>query len=62
MATGLDSDGSAICKDCRTKHRVNGLETCVLCDHFVCKSCATYRRQGSPYGYVCKACYRRLSK
>lgn len=52
----LNERGQAGCISCRKTTSVSSLETCVVCDRFVCKSCATYRKQGSPYGYVCKRC------
>ncbi len=60
MAISLDKDGRAVCISCRQKKSISDLENCVGCDHFVCKSCATYRRQGSPYGYVCPSCYQKM--
>lgn len=56
----LNEDGEALCVSCRKKKGVADLETCVMCEKFVCKSCATYRRQGNPYGYVCKRCLNSL--
>lgn len=52
----LNEKGQAGCVSCRKTTSINILETCVVCDKFVCKNCATYRKQGSPYGYVCKRC------
>lgn len=56
----LSEDGYAICISCRKKTSVGELELCVECDRFVCKNCATYRRQGNPYGWVCKKCREKL--
>ena len=56
----LNENGYAICTICRKKKFISELETCVLCDKFVCKDCATYRRQGNPYGYVCRRCAIKL--
>lgn len=55
----LNASGNAGCVSCRKTKSISELESCTLCDRFVCKGCATYRRQGSPYGYVCKTCYRK---
>lgn len=53
----LDREGNAICISCRKKKALYDLaDQCVMCDRWVCKECATYRRQGMPFGYVCKAC------
>lgn len=53
----LNEDGYAMCVSCRKKKSISDLaDKCVFCDRWVCKSCATYRRQGVPYGYMCKAC------
>ena len=56
----LNEEGKAGCVSCRRTTSINALESCACCDRFVCKSCATYRRQGNPYGYVCKSCYQRV--
>lgn len=56
----LNRSGKAGCVSCRKTHSVGDLESCAACDRLVCKTCATYRRQGNPYGYVCKTCYRKL--
>lgn len=61
MTRTLNADGSAVCKDCGRKVSFSSLENCSDCSHWVCKSCATYRRQ-QPYGYVCGVCYRRSIK
>lgn len=63
MALGssfLTEDGKAGCVSCRKTHTIRNLESCAGCGRFVCKDCATYRRQGNPYGYVCKSCYSNL--
>ncbi len=56
----LSIDGRAMCVSCR---RIKNLEeladTCIFCERWVCKECATYRRQGSPFGYMCKSCKRK---
>ena len=57
---GLNENGYAMCTICRKKKFVSELETCAVCDKFVCKDCATSRRQGNPYGYVCKRCSEKL--
>lgn len=41
MATSLDANGYVVCKDCRQKKSSRDVESCVYCNHFVCKSCAT---------------------
>ena len=56
----VSEDGQAQCTSCRKVCPLSQLESCVCCDKFVCKSCATYRRQGNPYGYTCKRCHRQL--
>lgn len=55
-STFLNEKGQAGCVSCRKTTSVSNLVTCAVCDRFVCKSCATYRKQGNPYGYVCKSC------
>lgn len=53
----LSEDGYALCVSCRKKKFIEDLaDQCVMCGRWVCKSCATYRRQGYPYGYMCKSC------
>ena len=52
----LNEKGQAGCVSCRKTMSISSLKSCVVCDRFVCNSCATYRKQGSPYGYVCKRC------
>lgn len=59
-SSSLNENGEALCVSCKKKFGISNLETCVVCDKFVCKSCATYRRQGDPYGYVCKSCQNKL--
>ena len=56
----LNENGEGMCISCRKKFPLHQLETCEVCQRFVCKSCAVYRRQGYPYGYVCKSCARKL--
>lgn len=56
----LSIDGKGKCISCRKNFSISKLETCVICDRFVCKTCATYRKQGSPYGYVCKSCSKSI--
>ena len=53
-------DGKVKCTSCHKVVPLLQAESCVCCDKFVCKTCATYRRQGNPYGYVCKRCYIQL--
>lgn len=51
------SDGYALCVSCRKKKSLEELaDQCIFCGKWVCKKCATYRRQGVPYGYMCKTC------
>lgn len=53
----LSRDGYAMCISCRKKKPLSELaDQCVICERWVCKECATYRRQGLPFGYMCKAC------
>ncbi len=52
----LNENGEAGCISCRKTTPFNLLESCAACNRFVCKSCAIYRKQGNPYGYVCKSC------
>lgn len=52
----LNQEGDAMCVSCRKKTHVDKLELCAVCDRFVCSNCAKYRRQGNPYGWVCKKC------
>lgn len=59
-STQLNEKGEAMCISCRKKFTVSNLKTCVACDRFVCASCATYRKQGNPYGYICKRCNTKL--
>ncbi len=59
-STHLNKEGKAGCISCRKTTFITDLQDCVGCGRFVCKSCATYRRQGNPYGHVCKACYQKL--
>lgn len=57
----INENGETICISCRRKKFISEVELCILCDRFVCKSCATYLRQGDPfYGWVCKRCYRSI--
>lgn len=60
--SSLNQKGYAACTICRKKKFVSELETCAVCGKFVCKDCATYRRQGNPYGYVCKRCMQKLDE
>lgn len=57
-----NENGEVMCTSCRKKVKDGSFKVCVCCDKFVCKNCATYRRQGNPYGYVCKRCYNKLKK
>jgi len=53
----LSKDGYALCTSCRKKKSFEELaDQCEFCGRWVCKDCATYRRQGNPFGYMCKAC------
>ncbi len=56
----LNEEGFAACVDCRRKKFINDLAECAVCGRWVCKSCASYRRQGNPFGYVCKRCKVKL--
>lgn len=56
----LNKEGKAGCVSCRKTTSINDLQNCVGCGSLVCKSCATYRKQGNPYGYVCKTCFNKL--
>ena len=57
----MDANGNTKCISCRKIKSATEVELCVGCDHFVCKSCATYLRQGVPfYGWVCKRCYAKV--
>lgn len=58
----LDENGYASCVSCRRKKFISEMEQCILCDRWVCRDCATYLRQGyqGAYGYVCKACSRKI--
>lgn len=57
----LSSDGFALRISCRKKKFVKDLQgPCIGCDRFVCKECATYRRQGPIYGWMCKACKEKM--
>ncbi len=58
----INEEGNAACCVCRKKVYISDVETCIICDKFVCKNCARYRKQGSPYGYVCKKCMAKLDK
>lgn len=53
-STHVNEKGEVMCKTCRRKFKLNEVESCVRCDRFVCKSCAT-RQDGFP---VCKDCRR----
>lgn len=59
-SNSLNDAGEAMCISCRKKFSVRELEHCALCQKFLCKSCATYRKQGNPHGYVCKGCMGKL--
>ncbi len=59
-SNGLSEDGYAKCVSCRKKTFISNLELCVECDRFVCSNCARYRRQGNPYGWVCRKCAAKL--
>lgn len=56
----LDENGYGMCISCRKKIFIHNLESCAICERFVCKDCATYRKQGNPFGYVCKKCLQDL--
>lgn len=58
----LNEAGEAMCISCRKKFSIHELENCAICEKFICKSCATYRKQGNPYGYICKKCLERLKQ
>ncbi len=57
----VTEDGRVKCISCRKDFRISDVVDCIRCDRFVCTSCATYRKQGDPYGYVCKSCKIKLS-
>lgn len=57
----LSIDGFALCISCRKKTFIDRLEVCVVCDRFVCADCAKYRRQGNPYGWICKKCALKIA-
>lgn len=60
-STQLDENFNTKCISCRRIVSGSDAELCVCCDRFVCKSCATYLRQGDPfYGWVCKKCYAQI--
>lgn len=40
---------------------IDRLEVCAVCDRFVCTDCAKYRRQGNPYGWICKKCALKMA-
>lgn len=53
----LSANGYALCVSCRKKKFIEELaDQCVFCERWVCKKCAIYRRQGNPFGYMCKLC------
>lgn len=56
----LNESGYASCVDCRRKFFISDIVECVFCERWVCKSCATYRRQGTPFGYMCKRCKSKI--
>lgn len=56
----LNENGYAACVDCRKKTFIKDLAECVYCGRWVCKKCATYRRQGLPFGYMCKRCKSKM--
>lgn len=58
--TTVNKNGDVMCASCRRKVSVADAKVCSCCDKFVCTRCATYRRQGNPYGYVCRGCYNKL--
>lgn len=56
----LDESGRTNCIDCGEITFISDLAECVFCGCWVCKKCATYRRQGTPFGYVCKRCKSKM--
>lgn len=56
----LDAGGYTNCIVCGKRKFIMELTECVFCGCWVCKSCATYRRQGTPFGYVCKRCKSKI--
>ena len=59
-SSNLNEKGNAKCNSCGKTVFVSNLQSCVVCGKFVCSSCATYRRQGNPHGYVCKHCKSKI--
>ena len=57
----INEEGFTRCTSCRRKISVSDAEMCMGCMRFVCPSCRKYRKQGNPYGYVCKKCQKELS-
>lgn len=39
----VDDDGTAVCCVCNRRYTLNNLESCYVCDKWVCKSCASYK-------------------
>lgn len=58
-STSLNQKGEAMCISCRKKFFTSNLQNCAMCEKYVCKQCASYRKQGNPFGYVCKSCLSR---
>ena len=55
----LNENGQALCCVCRRKKDFSELETCGVCERWVCRDCASYRRQ-FPYGYISKTCQKKV--
>jgi hypothetical protein len=57
----VDDKGNCICVSCRRTLPFSENQLCVMCEKFVCTSCAVYHRQ-LPYGYHCKGCHGKSLK
>ncbi len=51
-----NEEGYGMCINCRRKKFISELVDCEICGRLVCKNCATYRRQGNPFGWICPKC------
>lgn len=53
----LDEKGYGMCRCCRRKFSISDLQSCLYCDRWVCKSCATKSKRIAD-AHVCKVCKR----
>ena len=55
----LDDDGTAVCGVCGRRYKLRNLDSCFICDKWVCKNCAKHKDpDGMGEVVYCPSCFK----